>query len=75
MEVKNRSEAQMRTGKALVKAKRSNVGCKAKKGINREGPVTDPETSEISATSGHANQENSTTICINNLPQGFSVPI
>lgn len=43
--------------------------------INREGLATDPETSGISVTSEHANQENGTVIKINNLPQDFSASI
>lgn len=52
----------MRTGKTLVKVKGRNVGCKANKGINREGPSTDPDALEISVSSEHANQANGTII-------------
>lgn len=38
------------------------MGCKANEGINREDPATNPDTSEISASSEHANQDNGTII-------------
>lgn len=69
MKVRNKSEAEMRIGKALLKAKGRNVW------ISRERPATDPETLEISITSEHANQDNGTVIKINNLPQDFSASI
>lgn len=62
MKVRNRSKTEMRTGKTLVKAKGRNVGCKANEGINRESPATDPDTSEVSVSSEHANQDNGTII-------------
>lgn len=62
MKVRNRSEIEMRTGKALAKAKGTNVGCKANGGINREGLATDPDTLEISVSSEYANQDNGTII-------------
>lgn len=60
--MRNRSEIESRTGKTLAKAKGRNVGCKANKGINREGPATDLDTLEISVSSEHANQANGTII-------------
>lgn len=69
MKVRNKSETEMREGKALLKAKARNVE------INREGPATDPETLGISVTSEHANQDNGSVIKINNLPQDFSASI
>lgn len=62
MKVRSRSEIEMRTGKAFLKAKGKNMGCKANEGINREDPATNPDTSEISASSEHANQDNGTII-------------
>lgn len=62
MKVRSRSEIEMRTGKAFLKAKRKNVGCKANEGTNREDPATNPDTSEIDASSEHANQDNGTII-------------
>lgn len=62
MKVRNRSEVEMITGRALVKAKGKNMECKSNEGINREGPATDPDTLEISVSSEHANQDNGTII-------------
>lgn len=39
-EVRSRSEIEMRTGKAFLKAKGKNAGCKANEGTNREDPAT-----------------------------------
>lgn len=62
MKVRNRSETEMRTGRALAKAKGRNVGRKANEGINKEGLATDPDTLQISVSSEYANQDNGTII-------------
>lgn len=62
MKVRNRSELEMRRGKALVKPKGKNGGCKAEERIDREGPAADPDTLEISVGSEHANQDYGTII-------------
>lgn len=62
MKVRNRSELEMRTGKALVKAEGKNGGCKAEERVDRKGPATDPDTLEISFGSEHANQDYGTII-------------